>query len=93
MNFDGPLARLIAQFSKLPGVGQKTAQRYAYKILSMNEEDVEEFAKCLKDTKQNVHFCKICGNYTDKEICDICNKRDSKVICVVKEPKDVTAFE
>ncbi len=91
--YDGPLAKLIAQFTKLPGVGSKTAQRYAYKIVNMSTQEVEEFAKTLIDTKNNVHYCKICGNYTDKEVCDVCQKRDNSIICVVKEPKDIVAFE
>ncbi len=87
------LSRLVAYFTKLPGVGQKTAQRYAYKIINMPKEEVEAFAKALIDSKQEVHYCPICGNYTDKDICDICATRDKSVICVVKEPKDINAFE
>ena len=87
------LARLVAQFTKLPGVGQKTAQRYAYKIINMSEEEVEAFAEAIVESKQKVHYCPICGGYTDKDVCDICSTRDKKVICVVKEPKDVAAFE
>lgn len=93
MNFDGPLSPIIAQFTKLPGVGTKTAQRYAYKIINMSLEDVNEFAECLVETKKKIHYCKICGNYTDDDICNICKTRDAQTICVVKEPKDVTAFE
>ncbi|MGN0796817.1 MAG: recombination mediator RecR [Christensenellales bacterium] len=87
------LARLVAQFTKLPGVGQKTAQRYAYKIINMSEEEVEAFAQAIVESKQKVHYCPICGGYTDKDVCDICATRDKRVICVVKEPKDVAAFE
>lgn len=87
------LARLVAQFTKLPGVGQKTAQRYAYKIINMSEDEVEAFASAIVESKQKVHYCPICGGYTDKDVCDICSTRDKKVICVVKEPKDVAAFE
>ncbi|MGN0765113.1 MAG: recombination mediator RecR [Christensenellales bacterium] len=87
------LARLVAQFTKLPGVGQKTAQRYAYKIINMTEDEVEAFAKAIVESKQKVHYCPICGGYTDKDVCDICSTRDKRVICVVKEPKDVAAFE
>ena len=87
------MARLVAQFSKLPGVGAKTAQRYAYKLINMNEEEVEEFAKAIIETKRNVHYCSICGNYTEEDTCDICKTRDKSIICVVKEPKDIVAFE
>lgn len=87
------LARLVAQFTKLPGVGQKTAQRYAYKIINMSEDEAEAFAQAIVESKQKVHYCPVCGGYTDKDVCDICSTRDKRVICVVKEPKDVAAFE
>lgn len=88
-----PIGRLINQFTKLPGVGSKTAQRYAYKIINMTEEEAAEFAESILRTKREVRYCSVCGNYTDKEICDICSTRDGSVICVVKEPKDVLAME
>lgn len=88
-----PIGRLINQFTKLPGVGSKTAQRYAYKIINMTEEEAAEFAESILRAKREVRYCSVCGNYTDKEICDICSKRDGSVICVVKEPKDVLAME
>lgn len=93
MKYIEPLARLIAQLSKLPSVGEKTAARYAYAILNSPEEEVNELVDAIRDVKQNVHFCKICGNYTENEICDICATRKPSVICVVKEPKDIVALE
>lgn len=93
MKYIEPLARLIAQLSKLPSVGEKTATRYAYAILNSPEEEVNELVDAIRDVKQNVHFCKICGNYTENEICDICQTRKPSVICVVKEPKDIVALE
>lgn len=87
------LDRLAAQFTKLPGVGAKTAKRFAYKVINMTESEAEEFAAAILETKKTVHFCSVCGAYTDKEICDICATRDKSVICVVKEPKDVDALE
>lgn len=93
MKYIEPLARLIAQLSKLPSVGEKTAARYAYAILNSPEEEVKELVDAIRDVKQNVHFCKICGNYTENEICDICQTRKPSVICVVKEPKDIVALE
>lgn len=93
MSFYQPLSRLVAQFSKLPGVGAKTAQRYAYKIINMSQEEVEDFADALIETKKNIHYCSVCGNYTQSDVCEICSTRDTSVICVVKEPKDVIAFE
>ena len=93
--FIDPIARLVNQFSKLPGVGQKTAQRYAYKILDMSPAQVKEFAETLVATKETVHFCSVCGNFTEKERCKICDDalRDHSVICVVKDAKDILAIE
>lgn len=88
-----PFNRLVAQLTKLPGVGAKTAQRYAYSIIRMDENDVEEFANAIVECKKRIHYCSICGNYTDKDVCDICATRDKSVICVVKEPKDIIAIE
>lgn len=87
------MEQLVASFAMLKGVGKKTAQRYAYAILEMSLEDVENFAKNLVSVKRNVHYCKICGNFTDSDICTICQSRKSDTICVVKEPKDVVAIE
>lgn len=91
--FIEPIGRLINEFSKLPGVGKKTAQRYAYRIVQMPEEEVAAFADALLGAKRRVKYCKLCGNYSVSEVCDICRLRDKSVICVVKEPKDVVAFE
>lgn len=91
--FIEPIGRLINEFSKLPGVGRKSAQRYAYKVISMTESEAQEFAAAILNVKKKVHYCKVCGNFTEEEICDICKQRDGRVICVVKEPKDVIALE
>ena len=88
-----PFSKLVAQLTKLPGVGAKTAQRYAYSIIRMDEQEVEEFAEAIVDCKKRIHYCSVCGNYTDKDVCDICSARDRSVICVVKEPKDIIAIE
>ncbi len=88
-----PIGRLINEFSKLPGVGKKSAQRYAYKIIGMTEEEAREFADAILDVKKKVKYCKVCGNFTEEEECEICKQRDHRVICVVKEPKDVIALE
>ena len=87
------IARLVARFHSLPGVGLKTAERYAYAVISMSEEEVREFADSLLDVKRKIRLCKVCGNFTDREVCSICETRDKSIICVVKEPKDVTAME
>ncbi len=91
--FIEPIGRLINEFSKLPGVGKKTAQRYAYKIIDMPEADARAFAEAIVGVKRKVKYCKICGNFTETEECEICRARDHSVICVVKEPKDVAAIE
>ena len=88
-----PIGRLINEFSKLPGVGKKSAQRYAYKIIGMTESEAQEFAAAILNVKKKVRYCKVCGNFTEGEVCDICKERDKRVICVVKEPKDVIALE
>lgn len=91
--FIEPLGRLINEFSKLPGVGKKTAQRYAYKIIDMSESDARAFADAILGAKRKIKYCSVCGNFTEEETCEICRTRDKSVICVVKEPKDVLAIE
>ncbi|MDY6077997.1 MAG: recombination mediator RecR [Eubacteriales bacterium] len=93
MPYIEPLAKLIAEFTKFEGVGEKTAARYAYSVLKRSDAEVEDLIEALRDVKQKVRFCKVCGNYTDGDVCEICKTRDKSVICVVKEPKDVQAFE
>lgn len=88
------LENLKNAFTLLPGVGNKTAMRYAYHILKLPTEDVEFFAKSLVNAKNNVKFCKECGFFTDNNVCGFCKERaSSDTICVVKEPKDVLAIE
>ena len=91
--FIEPIGRLINEFTKLPGVGKKTAQRYAYKIINMSAEEAAEFANAITDAKRKVKYCKVCGNFTESDVCYICRTRDKSTICVVKEPKDVIALE
>ena len=88
-----PIARLINEFSKLPGVGKKTAQRYAYSIIRGTDDAAKNFAEALLNVKTKVKFCEICGNYTDITPCKICKTRKNDIVCVVKEPKDVVAME
>ena len=88
-----PIGRLINEFSKLPGVGAKTAQRFAYKVVNMNKEEAQAFADAIINVKNNVHYCKVCGNFSEGDVCDICKIRSADTICVVKEPKDVIAIE
>lgn len=90
-----PLALAAEQFAKLPGIGIKTAQRLAYYMLNLPEEEVTEFAQGILTARRGVQLCRCCQNFTDREICSICadDERDKSVICVVESPKDVSAFE
>lgn len=88
-----PIGKLVNEFSKLPGVGAKTAQRFAYKVVNMTDAEALAFAEAIVNVKKNVRYCKICGNFSEGDTCDVCLNRKSDVICVVKEPKDVIAIE
>lgn len=94
-NTSDALDNLIEEFSKLPQIGRKTAQRLAMYITRQSREDVEKFSRALIETKDKLRFCSICCNITENEICRICDsdKRSGKVICVVEEPQDVFAIE
>jgi len=87
--------KLTTQLARMPGVGRKTAQRYAYFLLSVPEEQALELASAITDARKNVHPCPLCGNYTDLEKCELCADphRTDAVICVVSDPKDVMAME
>ena len=89
------ISRLVNQLSRLPGIGKKTAQRLAYHIIALPEDQVRELAVAIFNGKKQIHFCPECGNFTDKEKCEICadSKRERDMICVVKDPKDVNAME
>lgn len=89
------LAKLQERFASLPGIGPKTAQRLAFYVIDMPEEEVRQFAQDMYRARLSVRYCKICGNLTDQEICSVCadEERDKSVICVVKDAKDVMAFE
>ncbi len=88
-----PIERLINEFTKLPGVGYKTAQRYAYAVINMSIEQAQDFSKAVIDAKKKIRYCNICGNFSADEVCSICSERKSDIICVVSEPKDVLAME
>jgi len=90
-----PLAKLIEQFASLPGVGRKTAQRFAFYVLNLPDEKAAEFAASITEAKSKIKKCRICGNLTDGDLCPICSakNRDTSVICVVEDPRDVLAFE
>lgn len=88
-----PIARLVNEFSKLPSVGKKTAERYAYSIIKSSDEQAKSFADAIMNVKAKIKFCEVCGNYTEVSPCSICRTRQPKSICVVKEPKDAMAVE
>lgn len=94
-NYSEPIDRLINEFSKLPGIGRKTAQRLAFHVINMNPDDVSSLSKALMDAKKEIKYCKVCCNISDSDICSICNNihRDSSTICVVEDPRDVAAME
>ena len=90
-----PLARLINEMSKLPGIGSKTAQRLAFYILSLEDKEAEQLAQSILTAKREMRYCSVCGNLTDTDPCSICSdpSRDETEICVVESPKDVMAME
>lgn len=93
--FPAALQELADQFARLPGIGGKTAQRLAFHVLSLPEEEARSFADAIVQAKSTVHTCPVCQNLTDRELCPICDDdlRDRSVICVVAEPRDVIAME
>ena len=90
-----PLARLVNAFSKLPGIGGKTALRLAYHVISAPEEDIRDLTLALQEIKKKIKYCTQCGNFCEGELCDICAnpRRNHTQICVVKDPRDVIAME
>ncbi len=93
--YSSQISRLIEQFSKLPGIGAKSAQRLAFHVIHMPKEQVKELADSLVDARENVRYCKICYTLTDQEICPICGneKRDHSTIMVVESTRDLAAYE
>ena len=89
------IAKLIDSFQRLPGIGHKTAEKMAYQVLEMKDENVEYFADALREVKAKIHHCPICGAYTEDDVCEVCanEMRDKTKIMVVSYPKDVIAFE
>ena len=90
-----PLARLIEQFERLPGIGHKSAQRLAYYVLGLPREEAEKFAGSILEAHEKIRYCKVCCNLTDQELCPVCRSqdRDRSIICVVEDPRDVFALE
>ncbi|WP_434121773.1 recombination mediator RecR [Salinicoccus roseus] len=95
MHYPEPISKLIDSFMKLPGIGPKTAQRLAFYVLNMKEDDVVNFSRSLMEVKRDLQFCSICGHITDIDPCYICQdkNRDRSIVCVVQDTKDVIAME
>ena len=93
--FPASFENLIDSFASLPGIGRKSAQRLAFHILSLPEEDAESFANAVLEAKRSVHTCPVCQNLTDGELCPVCasDSRDRTTVCVVSEPRDVLSIE
>ena len=89
------LEKLIEQFQKIPSIGRKTAQRMAFHVLDLTDEQAKEFADAIIDAHTKIHHCSLCHNLTENELCPICasSNRDHSTVCVVEEPRDVLAFE
>ncbi|MBC8131895.1 MAG: recombination protein RecR [Deltaproteobacteria bacterium] len=95
MAFAGPIARLVQQLGKLPGIGEKTAARLAFHIMRASAEDAAALSAAITEVKQKIRFCDTCCDLTDRDPCTICSdaRRDSGLICVVAQPQDVVAVE
>ncbi|MES1166318.1 MAG: recombination mediator RecR [Verrucomicrobiota bacterium] len=95
MAFAGPIARLVQQLGKLPGIGDKTAARLAFHILRASPEDAAALAAAIVEVRQKIRFCAICCDLTDRDPCAICAdaRRDGTMVCVVAQPQDVIAVE
>ncbi|MGI6211813.1 MAG: recombination mediator RecR [Anaerovoracaceae bacterium] len=95
MRYPKPLARLIGELAKLPGIGDKMAQRLAFYILSVSDKEAKDLAESIVEAKKEMKYCSVCGNLTDQDPCEICSdeSRDRSVICVVESPQDVMAME
>lgn len=93
--FPKPMNRLIEEFSKMPGIGARSAERLAFHVLKSDKSDAESLADSIREVKENVKFCKKCNNLSDGDLCSICSdgSRDASKICVVESPSSVIAME
>ncbi len=94
-DFAEPLARLITEFKRLPGIGQKSAQRLAFHVLRASRDDAEHLAQAVLDVKDKLGLCRVCNNISDSELCQYCSdpNRDGQVVCVVEEPHNIVGIE
>ena len=90
-----PMARLIEELRRLPGIGSKSAQRIAFHLLKAEPEDTERLAVALRDLKQNIRLCEVCNNFTDTSPCSYCSdtSRDARLLCVIEEPANIVPIE
>lgn len=95
MKYAPPIARLLEELERLPGIGPKSAQRIAYWLLSAESADADRLADSIREVKRTIHFCPRCFNFAEEELCSVCAdpKREAGVICVVEEPRDLVAVE
>ena len=94
MNQPEPIARLIEELQRLPGIGRKGAQRLAFHILRTPREEAERLVEAVRDVKDRITYCSVCNNVTDVDPCALCNgARDHRIICVVEEPHNIMAIE
>ena len=95
MFYEESLSRLIREFKKMPSIGAKTAQRLAFYVLRISENEAQSLAEAIIETKKRIKYCTLCGNITESEICPICRnpERNRQIICVVEEPKDILVLE
>lgn len=93
--YSASISQLIEEFTKLPGIGRKTAQRLAFHVINMPTQDAHNLADAIVKAKENIKYCKVCTNLTDQDVCNICSdeRRDPLLICVVEDPRDVVAME
>ena len=95
MRYPAPIARLLEELERLPGIGPKSAQRIAYWILTAEPSEAQRLADAITEVKHAIHFCPRCFNFAEGELCEVCadSKRDASTICVVEEPRDLAAVE
>lgn len=95
MRYAAPIARLLEELERLPGIGPKSAQRVAYFLLRGDEQSAGRLAEAILEVKRAIHFCPRCFNFAEDEVCSICAdpERDASMLCVVEEPRDVPAIE
>lgn len=95
MHYAKPLAKLVSEFEKLPGIGPKSAQRLAFHILRMTMDEATDFANAILEVKTTIRQCNTCFSYTDQETCEVCSdpRRNRRIICVVSEPRDIVSMD